>query len=383
MKQRLPLRKAHWTYVLGIAGATLGVLSPSAAHSKDEPARASAAIAPPTSTGTLESARGLFRQASRLARAERWVEAIAHYRQAFDLFPHATTLYNVGYCYERLADYAAALRYTAAALEISEDRPQHALDTERIALAKAALVTLSAQVAEVALDVEAVRVILHVDGQPLSGFDYSGERRLFVGSSPGSASSSPGGATLILNPGRHALLFQAATGLATEYLELPPGSRVAWSAPSSRARAAADETPAATPHRLGREAVASTSAHRVAAVHRSVRDRPRSLQRTLGVGSLLLGGGAAAVGLGAGALAMVTRSRLNERCDAAGRCPASESAAVSRYHDSAAISTLGIAVAAAAGAAGVTLLLLEAQSRSTHVQLRFSPSSQLMVHGRF
>jgi hypothetical protein len=84
--------------------------------------------------------------------------------------------------------------------------------------------------------------------------------------------------------------------------------------------------------------------------------RGRSLQWTLGVAALGLGGAAVVTGIVTGIMAVSDHSALSTPCRS-GTCPASSQSELSSYHTVGAVSTIGFVVGGAALAGGMILIL--------------------------
>lgn len=319
------------------------------------------------------AARADFREGSRLAQEDDWAGALARYEQSESRFPHATTLYNVGYCRERLGDFAAAARDTQGALLFEERFPGRGLSDELRARAEGALRELASKLSRVELEVRTDELTLRVDGRALEVFVVEGRSVGFVADAQAapSFSSARGKLTLTLAPGRHVLEWQAAGRSATRDLELRAGEAVTLTLPP------AESVAPATPLAAGTTPPPRKQAPSPAAPD----DRPRPL-RTIGIGVLATGGAAALVGLGAGLLAAGTNRELEASCTDDGACPPGQSDRIDAFQTQAGVATVALATSAVLAGLGITLLVVDSSSsRSAALTLRVA--SGVTLTGQF
>ncbi len=329
------------------------------------------------------AARDDFRAASRLADTGRWAEALVLYRASFERFPHATTLNNIGYCRERLGDYAGALRDTQQALELTQDQPDRGLSPERRASAERALEALRPRVAVVELVPTASGVTVRVGGSSLVSVGRGEDPLHFRNDGDGAPYPLPVRIQLVINPGSHVVEW-ASSGNTTELpVSVAAGSRstLTWPAPLPSvppgASAARPSVVAGAP--LGSAPSSSPVPTRHA---RPLPAEPGRPLHTLAVASFVVTGAAVAVGLGAGVIALTTKNKLDNRCAEDGACPVSENERRERLLVATKVSNLGFAASALTGALGVTLLLLEG-SRGGSGSLGVRVSNGIAAEGRF
>lgn len=358
-----PRGSALHASALGVACVLLA--APARAMPEPTPdARNSAATGP-------DAAREEFRSASRLAETGDWAGALGRYRRSFALFPHATTLYNIGYCHEMLGDLAAAIRDTRAALAFETSAPERGLAEPLRARASRALGELEAKVGTLELVLAGSGLALRVDGRPLELLVVEG-RQLGFSADTTSPSWTPVDGTLRipLNPGAHLVEWRSSAGGGSRRAELHAGETRRWTLPD--APASVPVAPVPRPQHAPRPATEATAPAAAAT----------TAARTAGFVVLTAGGAAALVGLGSGWVASSTQSTLDERCAADGACPASESMRVSRFHTAATVSTVAFVGAFALSGVGLTLVLLNPDAApAPRVALRVS--SAVTVHGSF
>jgi hypothetical protein len=326
-------------------------------------------------TASVEAARDEFRRASALAQAERWAEALELYVSAYRRVPRATTLYNIGFCREKLGDFAAAYRDTFAALELSKQDSARGLSPEHRIQAETALLSLKTQVARLEFPPNAEAVAVLVDGAPVTALGAGAERLFFVDAA-GSDSNAPlaGGGALILDPGRRRVEVKSTRGIAAVDLDLSANTSSTFTWPTFEPpRESAPPAPETQPPPRPSITLAPP--------------RPGPPERPLrpwAIGSLALGGTALALGTGAGLMALSAKGDLDHACSSDGDCPEAQSDTVSRFETSATVANIAFAVAAVSGAAGVTLLLLDTPTpASGKLELRVTTAGRVELGGRF
>ena len=323
-----------------------------------------------------DAAREDFRRASRLAQSGDWVSALAGYSAAHARYPHATTLYNIGYCHEKLGDFAAALRDTLASLSFETHFSDRGLADDLRERALHASRELQENVAIVELTPNASDLELRIDGRPLETLSFENRLLAFAAPRGDDPSFSPvrQPIQIVANAGALGIEWKTsgdsgtrqlslAAG-STERLELPEGARVTRQSP----------TPST--------ATLPPAAPKPASVPELDQGGSSSWTRPLGVGSLVLAGGAALVGIGAGMVAFDTRRELDERCTSDGVCPESQADRIERFETATTVSNVGFVSAAVLASAGVALLVFgPASSAAAHLEFQHGPRFKLV--GRF
>jgi hypothetical protein len=346
--------------------------------------RATAVAAEPQAPNGAEAAsaeqlaaRADFREGSRLAQNDDWAGALARYSASQARFPHATTLYNLGYCREKLGDFAGAVRDTQGALLFEERFPGRGLSDELRARAKAAVHDLAAKVARAEVVAKTEDLALRVGGRALEVLVVEGHPLGFLASTAPEPSFSPvrGSLTLTLNPGSHLLEWQTAQAAGTRELALSAGDSVRLSLPEPPRVAPAVPPDKAPARPSGQSQVPLGATH----AGRSEGARPL---RTFGIAALGAGGGAALVGLGAGLLAAGTKRDLDESCTSEGACPPDQADVIDQFHTQAGVATVTLASAAVLAGLGVTLLLLDSPSPQ-RAALKLRVASDLTLAGHF
>lgn len=330
---------------------------------------------PAADSPAVGEARERFREATLAAEAGRWPEALELYRAAYALYPHATTSYNIGYCYGQLAEPARALLYTSRALDPGAFEAGRRLGPERQAEAQAFQRLLLGRVASVSVSIDSAAPFrLSVDGVPLvpSGMPEGS----FVASSSESASvDNPVHSRkvkLYLDPGTHELVLVSEGRTHARPLEVQAGqvASLDWSlgpalAPApSPAVAAAPRPPAPTP--LASAALAPTA---------PAPETEASSYRKLAVGSFVVGGAGFAVALVSSFVVLAADSHLDDECSDDGVCPEAESEVVNRYRWGARLTNVGLWTGVIGGAAGVGFLLLDGVDQGPEMSVVVQPAA--------
>jgi hypothetical protein len=355
--------------LLAVAGSL--VASPVAA----EPKPSSGAE---TAPADQLAAREDFREGSRLAQSDDWAGALERYTASQARYPHATTLYNIGYCHERLGDFAAAARDTQAALLFEERFPGRGLSDELRTRGSEALREFAAKVVRVVVVAETDELAVRVDRRALEVFDVDGRPVGFVASEGAGEAFSPvrGGVTLTLTAGSHVLEWQTKDGVRERELTLVAGGAVRLTLPE----APSDEAPrASVATGTSIETLHAPAADDRAPAPDATPGRPL---RTVGIVSLAAGGSAALVGLGAGLLAAATKRDLDAACTSEGSCPPDQADRIDQFHAQATVATVAFASAVVLGGLGVTLVLVESRPKQRAL-VRLRVGSEVTLTGHF
>lgn len=341
-----------------------------------QPASEAAATGEGSASREADEARQRFREASVAAESGHWEQALGMYQSAYARYPHATTLYNIGYCHAQLGHPARALYYTTRALDpvafaadrrLADERRAEALALQRLLLERVSAVTVSVDpVHPFTLRVDGVRLVF--TGTPGGGF---------VPDPEGVAASDPvftERVTMHLDPGSHAFVLTSEGKSYVRSLDLVAGQVVSmpWSvhsapvAPKGPAAAAASadpDPPAATPDPVPEPAGES------------------SIYRPLAIGSFVVGGAGLGVALVSGILALKTHNQLEDACPD-GECDEAESHEVDRYRTAARLTNVGLWTGLAGGALGVGFLLLDGADKPQQLSVVVAPS-RIELRGAF
>ena len=314
------------------------------------------------------AAREAFLAASALAQAGDWRGALRDYEAAYRRYPHATTLYNIGYCHAELRDWAAAWHAVARALDDSRLEPELRLTPERravaltqrdLVLSKLAIVTLKGYLDE-----------LSVDGASLVSTELT-ELGPFIQGSPAALEREsdgdrplPAGAVLYLNPGVYRLEASRSGRSASMLLELAAGERRSLDLTADFAR-----SPAPAPAPAARPAPSPSPSPPNARVRppsetapqpSSLRADEASLRETMvvaGVGALAVGGVGLGTAIVAGVVTFTADSELRDQCDASGACSTRHADTVRRYETAARWTNAGLIAGVSGSLVGLGLLL--------------------------
>jgi hypothetical protein len=327
-------------------------------------------------TEARDAAREEFRRASRLAQSGNWVSALASYSAAHARYPHATTLYNIGYCHEKLGDFAAALRDTLASLRFETLFPDRGLADDLRERALLAWRELHEKVAVVEVTPNASDLELRIDGRPLETLSFENRLLGFAATQGDVSNFTPVGQPIriVANAGALGIEWKTSGVSGTRQLSLAAGSVERLELPE----VARVTPPSPTPSTAALPPVPP----KPASVPELDQGDASSWTRPLGVGSLVLGGGAALVGIGAGLVAFDTRRALDEHCTSDGVCPASQADRIARFETSTTVSNVGFVSAAVLASAGVALLVFGPASPAT-ARLELQHGPRLKLVGRF
>jgi hypothetical protein len=342
-----------------------------AAASAETPAPAPSSPVPDSDRAT---ARRKFSEASALAKRQQWSAALATYRDSFALYPHAMTLFNVGFCLGELGDWLAALRVTTAALDRGRAEADLGLRAERRQVAEAQLLAIRAQLAE-----------LQLSGAEVLAITVNGARATTLGGAS-AATYAPEGAplpelagdadsqfsepprSLFVLPGPQRVAVQTTRGWQT--FDVSPRA-------GERAPLELDVTPPAPPA----VPVARPSQPATVDRKRPVADPRRRLnwRNTTGFGALALGGAGLGIAAAFGVVAVNAEARLADACNPELGCGPEQQATVDRYQRSMTWVNVGLITGVVGVSAGVSILLL-VPAPQTNTALSLSPSSVTLTH---
>ena len=363
------LRRGVWLALLSLV-----LVEPALA----QPGEARAASDGSTSA-QADQARQLFREASAAAEGGQWQDALDLYRAAYALYPHATTLYNIGYCHGQLGEPARALYYTARALEPDAFEVDRRLAPERQAEARALEQLLLERVGRVSVSVDgALPFTLRVDG---AGLVPSGmPEHSFVPQPEVTPVTDPvfaASVALVLDPGSHELALASDGRTETRSIEAVAGQAfvIHWS--PAPAPAAPPVAPTPSTHAVP----ATARPARTASLDASPGPDESSVYRPLAISSFAVGGAGLGLALVSGIVVLQTKHQLDDECDG-GDCPEAQSEAVNRYETAAQLTNVGLWTGVVGGALGVGFLLLDSGNDAPEVSVVVAPS-RVELNGTF
>lgn len=334
-----------------------------------------------SSASAAEAAREKFVLAYAHAERQEWALALEAYAEAFALYPHATTLFNLGYCRAQLGDLVGAWFEIERALGGNEFDASRRLSSERQAQAEQQLETLAARLSVLQLPDSAASAQLRINGAAPADVGFLEPGTLLSGSpavdSQTPAMLPPGARKIYVNPGHYAVVLTRGEHARLQELTLAEGQTV---------RLAELDTAPAPP------AVVSVASKPPAPAHPAPdRDdlvvpaepepviEPRPL-RSAGIVALATAGAGFGLAVGAGIVAARTDQHLDEVCDEDHSCPPPYHDDVDRYRTAAYLSYVGVALGAAGTIAGVSLLWLDREQRGS-VSLAVAPNGvRLTTH---
>jgi hypothetical protein len=339
-----------------LASAPLALAAPaastapaaSASASASAPAAPTAPTAPPLSPQNVAAARAAFEQGADLAAEGRWNDALAQFERSAALRPHATTLYNLGFCERALGHATRAKRYFTLALARDVETAGAELTPELRNATSRYLAEVTGKVATPHIEVVPADASVTVDGRPLEATQEGGDRMLAGTRPPGPGERVPRSTFVLeLDAGTHEMVVTATDGRSrVVHEEFAPGST----------KSVRLEVPPAPPMR---EVVVDRGPSR------------RTWGLAIGAVGLVALGGGAYFGLHA-------RSLWNDAknaCPTRTVCPDDEGARLSgSAHTWANLSTVAFAVGGAAVAGGL-ILWVSAPGPTATAQVGFGPGS--------
>ena len=363
--------KQLWSRPMHLLGLVLlcGLAASGQALAETRPTRES------SSASAADAAREKFVVAYAHAERQEWSLAREAYAEAFALYPHATTLFNLGYCRAQLGDLIGAWFEIARALASDEFEATRRLSSERRTQAEQQLEALAARLAVLQLPESAAFAQLRVNGEAPTDVGFLEPGTLLSGSpavdSQTPSPLQPSARRVYVNPGHHEVAltrgehsrFQEVTlaeGQAFELAELevePPAPAVAG---------VASKLPARAPTPTDRKALVVPSEPPAPVAE------PRPM-RSAGIVALATAGAGFGLALGAGIVAARTDQHLDEVCDADHSCPPAYHDDVDRYRTAAYLTYFGVALGAAGTLTGVSLLWMDHEQRRS-ASLAVSPN---------
>ncbi len=170
------------------------------------------AVAPLASAQDVAGARAAFEQGASLASEGRWSDALAQFERSAGMRPHATTLYNLGFCERALGHPTRAKKYFNQALARDAVTSGTELTPELRAATARYLTEMSAQIATPRVTMTPSDASISVDGRPLEPVD-DGARMLAGTRGPGAGERVPSPTfALELDAGAHEIVITAPDG---------------------------------------------------------------------------------------------------------------------------------------------------------------------------
>jgi hypothetical protein len=181
--------------------------------------------APLASAEDVAGARAAFEQGASLASEGRWNDALAQFERSAALRPHATTLYNLGFCERALGHPTRAKKYFNQALARDTVTTGTELTPELRSATARYLSEASAQIATPRLSISPADAKVSVDGRPLEPADDA-DHMLAGTRAPGLGERVPKPSFVLeVDAGTHEIVVTAADGRSrVVHDEFAPGS---------------------------------------------------------------------------------------------------------------------------------------------------------------
>jgi len=300
-------------------------------------------------------ARQLFVEGSKEAKSEEWSQALELYLESQSLYPHSTTLYNVGHCYGKLGQYSSAWYFTERALHPTALTADRRLSEANERSANEQLRNFEEELGRLVINLGTESRLIVNGNRPVRSTTGV---LLVIEGQEGAQEPISGEVTLLIEPGEHSLRFQSEKEEGTIRVVTAQGgvSHLTW--PELATSATPEVAPAPELQVSEAASVPAASDERVSApqpeASRSQEKWLRRIQWTgFGVGAA---GGITA--LVAGIVASTTASSLNDACDPNGVCPTALEARVLRHERAVKWTNVGIwtALSGVCVGAGATLL---------------------------
>ena len=276
----------------------------------------------------IAQARDAFALGSALARHGQWLDALVAFERSFKLHPHATTLFNIGFCERALGRFTRARKSFRNALEGPQGRPP--VEGELATEAQGYLVEVEQRIVRATVVIRQPSLRLTINGRPLEAevqrpqggtFYVAGTRDAGPPEMPPVAVFS-----LLLDPGEQSFVISNDGIDHVVTRQLAPGSapRIELSVP-------------ATPRPKKEES------------------RPAALT----LPAIAYGVGAAGVVVGTvfGIATLTNAKALADACPSKGQCPKTARADIDASERNALISNIGFGVGLAGGLVGTWLLI--------------------------
>lgn len=214
---------------LALAAAGEGRPAPSSAapgSSAGAPAPSSSAPSPPPSAEDIAAARAAFEQGASLAAEGRWNDALSQFERSASLRPHATTLYNLGFCERALGHATRARKYFSHALARDTVTAGTELTPELRNATSRYLAEAAEKIATPRIEISPSDARVSVDGRPLEPADEGGGRMLAGTRATGPGERVPKASFVLeLDAGAHELVVMSPDGRSqVVHEEFAPGS---------------------------------------------------------------------------------------------------------------------------------------------------------------
>lgn len=210
------------------------------------------ATEPPAPTSgpnaAIGEARDSFALGAALARHEQWVDALVAFERSYRLFPHATTLFNIGFCERALGRFTRARKSFRSALALgTPDKPD--LDPELGVEARGYLEEIERRIVRATVTIRQPSLTLTINGRPLEAETSQPQGRTFfvAGTRDAGPPEAPPVAVfeLLLDPGQQTIVI--STGgvdhVITRRFEAGSAPHIELSAPAPPPAAPAEKPP--------------------------------------------------------------------------------------------------------------------------------------------
>ncbi len=303
----------------------------------------------------IAAARDAFELGATLAHHGQWVDALIAFERSYRLHPHATTLFNVGFCERALGRYTRARKSFRSALAAHHvhDEP---LTGELAAEAQGYLDDVERRIVRATVVIRQPTLRLTVNGRPLEAETLQPAGRTFyiAGTRDAGPPEAPPVAVfeLLLDPGEQSIIISTdgVDRVVTRHFEPGSAPRIELSAPAAPQQRLAGRRPIA--------------AERAAA--------------TMTLPAVAYGVGAAGLVVGTvfGIATLQNAKRLSEQCPEKSACPEEAKSDIDASKRNALISNIGFGVALAGGIVGTYLLLTAPRAPEQRLDARRPPVVQ-------
>jgi hypothetical protein len=167
-----------------------------------------AVLAAPPARADADKARAAFLEGTELVAKAQWGEALAAFERAREERRHPITTYNMAACERAMGRYTRARRLYLEAIAESDAATESAqrLSPSLVGESRALVAEIERLLVRVTLSVEPAGSSLAVDGRPLT--DGGGGALVAGLGAAGAGAPTPSGPFVVLvDPGRHVLLF--------------------------------------------------------------------------------------------------------------------------------------------------------------------------------
>jgi hypothetical protein len=290
----------------------------------------------------IAEARESFTLGATLARKGRWVDALVAFERSYRLHPHATTLFNIGFCERALGRFTRARKSFRAALAAST-AGQQGLKEDLALEAQQYLEEVERRIVRATVVIRQRSLRLTINGRPLEAETLQADGRTFfvAGTRDTGPAETPPATTfeLLLDPGEQTIVISSdgVAHILTRRFDAGSSPRIELSAPRApRARLAA------RPGGAGRSTASMTFP------------------------AIAYGVGAAGMVVGTvfGIATLQNAKDLSDSCPQENACPKEAQADIDASKRNALVSNVGFAVGLAGAVVGTYLLLTSEPPRS-------------------